>query len=150
YGDEKNLNGLAKAGEYLPPMLMRGTQKLSRQDLQDQLDKLRSAMSASGQVGDVTGSMRTKREHLPAMLDLMRQVLREPTMPEKELSVLRQEELSNLEQALHDPQSLAFHAVNRRLNPYPSGDPRFIPTVAEEIEMAKSVSREQIEKVYKE
>ena len=112
YGNEQNLKGLAKAsGEYLPLMMMRGTKKLSREQLQDELDKLRAQMSASGQVGEATFTMKTKREHLPVMVDLLRQVLREPTLPESELAVIKQGELGNLEQALHDPQTLATRAV---------------------------------------
>ena len=39
YGNEKNLHGLKTVCEFLPALMRRGTQKLSRQQLQDQLDK---------------------------------------------------------------------------------------------------------------
>ena len=106
-------------------------------------------MGASGQVGKPRSRLRAKREHLPVMLNLLRQVLREPTLPEAELSVLKQGELSNLEQAMSDPQTLATRAVNRRVNPYPVGDPRFVPSVGEEVDQVKSLTRDDIARLYR-
>ncbi|MBW3542442.1 MAG: insulinase family protein [Planctomycetes bacterium] len=148
YGNEQNLRGLAKAAEFLPTLMRRGTQKLSREKLQDELDKYRAQLSASGDAGTATFSVETKREHFLKVLDLLRQVLREATLPDEELEILRRAQLATLEQQLTNPQALAVNAVRRGLSPYPEGDPRYYPTIPEEIELTQNVSRSEVVKLY--
>jgi len=150
YGNAENLQGLAKAAEFLPSLMLRGTKKLDRQQFQDELDKYRAQLGASGQAGEITFSIKTKRQNLPALLDLLRQVVREPLLPEAELEVLKQGTLGTLEEQLHDPSALASRFVNRKVNPYPEQDPRYIPTVAEEIERVKAVTVADVKKLYSE
>jgi zinc protease len=148
YGDEQNLRGAAKACEYLPRLLTRGTKKLNRQQLQDELDKYRIELVAGGQPGELTVSLKTKRENLPAALEILRQVLREPTLPESEFELLRQADLARLAQSGNDPQTLATRFVNRTVNPYPAEDPRYIPTIAEETERVKSLQTSDVRGIY--
>ena len=83
------------------------------------------------------------------MLDILRQVLREATLPEAEFEILRQQQLSALEQQLSDPHALAMLRVRRTVSPYPKGDVRYIPTVDEEIERFKQLKLEQVQTLYR-
>ena len=83
-------------------------------------------------------------------LDLLRQVLREPSLPKEELEILKREQSATLEKQLNDPTALAFRAVRRALNPYDKDDPRHIATVAEQIDRFKAVSRDEVKKLYDE
>ena len=150
YGDEGSLTGLAKATEFLPPLMMRGTRELTRQQIQDLLDKNRTRLSASGEPGEITLTLQTKRTHLAAALDLLRQVLREPSFPEEELDILKQKELADLEKRLTDPTALAQIAVSREITPYPKNDPRYVPTIEEEIETTRSINVSSIRSLYDE
>lgn len=149
YGDEKNLRGLSTAGKLLPDLMERGTKKLTRQQIQDILDKQRAELGTSGSnPGEATFTIKAKRGTLPAMLDLLGQVLREPSLPEEELAILKREFSASLEKQLNDPQPLAFRAVRRALSPYDQDDPRYNPTVPEEIERVKAVTRDDIKKLH--
>lgn len=148
YGNAENLRGLAKACEYLPRLLTRGTKKLNRQELQDELDKYRIELAATGQPGEVTVSLKTKREHLATAIDLLRQVLREPTLPESELELLRQGDLARLAQSANDPQALAMRYVNRQVNPYPAEDPRYVPTIPEETQRVQALQTSEVRQLY--
>ncbi len=148
YGDENNLRGLATAAELLPSLMLRGTKKLTRQQFSDELDKYRARLNASGSAGEATFSIQTKREYLADALKLLGQVLREPTLPESELEIIRQANLSALEKQLTDPGALATTAVRRQLYPYEKGDPRYVPTAQEEIGMLKAVTPSQVRKLY--
>ncbi len=150
YGTKDSLAGLVKACEYLPTMMARGTKQLTRQQLQDLLDQNFASMGASGQAGEASFSIQTKREQLPVVLDLLRQVLREPTLPANELELLRQQSRSDLEQSLTDPQSLAIRQVQRTLSPYPQTDVRYIPTIAEELKQVQDLEIAAVRKVYAE
>lgn len=148
YGDEKSLFGLAKVAEFLPSMMMKGTRQLTRQQLQDQLDKNLASVGTSGSAGEATLVVQTKREKLAAVIDLLRQVVREPVFPSSELDVLKQGDRADLEQGLSDPQQLAPRAVRRALNPYPIGDTRYSPTGEEEIRFTDEVEVSAIKKLY--
>lgn len=148
YGNEQNLRGFAKAAELLPVLMTRGTKSLDRQQLQDELDKNRARLSASGTPGQITFSIETQRKYLPAVLDLLRQVLREATLPEDQLALLKQAQRSAYEKQLTDPQALAVNAVRRRITPYPEGDPRYEPTIEEEIEALDSLELSQLQTLY--
>ncbi|MBS0266841.1 MAG: insulinase family protein [Planctomycetes bacterium] len=150
YGNESNLKGLAAVCDFLPDMMARGTKSLSRVELQDRLDKARGEFNADGNPGEATFTIKAKRESLPEILDLLRQVLREPVFPQEELETLRQEATAVVEKQLNDPQALAFRTIRRTLGPYPAEDPRYTATLAEEVQRYKSVTRADLVKLYEE
>jgi zinc protease len=150
YGDKQSLAGLTKAAEFLPSLMTRGTKQLTRQQLADLLDKNLATLSAAGQAGEATFAIQTKRDNLPAVLDLLRQVLREPTLPTSELDVLRQQSRSDLEQGLTDPQALAVRKVQRTLSPYPATDVRYIATIEEELKQLQDLEPSVLRKLHAE
>lgn len=147
YGDLNNLKGLVTACEILPDLMTRGTRQLSRQEIQDQLDKNFATLRASGEVGKATFIVETKRENLPAVLKLLKQILREPSLPEDEFEILRRESLAAGEQQLTDPQYLAVTRVRRTVSPYPKSDVRYIPTIEEDLARTKAIARDQLVKL---
>lgn len=148
YGNEKSLFGQSTAAEFLPSMMTRGTKQLTRQQIQDLLDQNKASLGASGSAGEASFVIQTKRDKLPAVLDLLRQILREPAFPAAELEILKQGQRADLEQALTDPQQLSLRAVRRALSPYPVGDTRYYPTIAEEIELTDGISVSAIKQLY--
>jgi zinc protease len=148
YGNEQSLRGLTTASEYLPVIMTRGTKNFSRQELKDELDKNQATLSAEGSAGEVTFSILTKRPNFPAALALLRQVLREPTLPDAELEILKREQIAALEQRRKEPTALASLRVRRTMYPYEKGDPRYIPTIAEEIQMVKRLRVADLERIY--
>ncbi|MBA4030559.1 MAG: insulinase family protein [Planctomyces sp.] len=150
YGNEKSLFGLAKSCEFLPPLMLRGTKSLTRQQLQDQLDKNFASLSAGGNAGEATFVIQTKRQHLVAVLGLLKQVLREPAFPESELAVIKQQVRSDLDQGLTDPQTLAVKAVSSVLSPYPAGDVRAVPSVEEELKLVEAIDVAGLKRLYSE
>ena len=148
YGDEKSLRGLTTACEFLPHLMIRGMKHLSRQQLQDELDKHRARMNVSGQAGTATFAIQTKRESLSAVLELLRQVLREATLPQKELDILKQGQVDALQRKLKEPRALSTRLVRRKLYPVDRDDPRYIPAIAEEIEIVKAITLSTVFKLY--
>ena len=148
YGNAENLKGLEAAASFLPQLMLRGTKHLTRQQLMDELDRLKAHLGAGGgqgrggrgggapaaSAGSVSFSMQTKRDKLPAVLDLLRQVLREPTLPEEEFEILKRERLAGLEQMRTEPSALAQRTLTHLLATYPNDDVRYVPTIEEEIE----------------
>ena len=134
HGTEAALMGRATAGSLAGSMLMRGTTERSRQEISDELDRLRAQGSVSGSALSAGGSFTTVRENLAAVLRLAGEVLREPAFDPDEFDLLREERLAAIEQQQSEPQALVFQAFNRHLNQYPEDHPRYSTTFEEDIE----------------
>jgi zinc protease len=100
-------------------------------------------------VGSLSYSIQTKRANLPAVLEILRQVLREPTLPESEFQVMKNERLAGLEQGKTDPMRLGINQLQRLLSQYPPEDVRHVAPIDEEIKRLKAVDIEQVRTVYR-
>jgi len=151
YGTLESLKRRTGAGEFLPLLMARGTKRLNRTQINDQLDDLRASLSGNGDrrtPGEAGFNIQTNRTSLPKVLEILRQILREPTLPEGELALMKQRALAGLEQRRTDPQALGIRRLRRAFRPYPADDPRYEPTIDEEIELVRAVSREDVAGVY--
>ena len=144
FADEKSAFGKQAAGQFTGSMLMRGTAKKNRQELEDAFDQLRAQVNIGGNETGASASGKTFRKELPDTLRLVAQVLREPSFPAQELDTLKRERATGLEEGRLDPQQVAVRASRREGNPYPAGDPRYTPTLNEELGWAKAVTPETL------
>jgi len=151
YGNEENLKDLEAAAGFLPELMMRGTKKLSYQELRDALDGLEANLgTGGGGLGTITFSIQAKHDTLPAVLDLLRQVLREPLLPEDQFELLKRGRLAALEQGKTEPSVLGPRALQRKLNPRSPDDIRYVPTTEESLERLQKVTYEQVTQLYHE
>src|SRR5262249_44272377 len=148
FGDEKSLMNRGTAAEFAGQMLMRGTAKHTRQQIQDELDKLKARAFSAGTETSAGIHKETVRKTLPAVLNLMAEILREPSFPAAEFEQLKQEQLTGIEQQRTEPQSVAITAVQRHLSQFPKGDPSYVGTHEEDLEEEKAVTLEDARKFY--
>jgi zinc protease len=115
-------------------MMMRGTTKRSRQELQDELARLQSQLNVGGGSGLMAANMQSTRENLAATLELAIEVLREPAFPEDELKTLKDQMLATIELQRSEPQQIVVRAYQRHwAQDYPRDDVRYIATIDEEV-----------------
>ena len=100
-------------------------------------------------VGSLSYSVQTRRANLPAVLEILRQVLREPTLPESEFEIMKNERLAGLEQGRSDPMRQGINHLQRLLSSYPATDVRYVPTIAEDIQRLKEVTVEDVRSLYR-
>ena len=150
FGDEKSLTNRSTAGQLAGAMLMRGTTKHTRQQIQDEFDRLGARVAVGGGVTAANASIETTHENLPAVLRLVTEVLREPSFPASELEQVKQQRLAGLEQQRSDPQAIAAVAFQRHLRPYSKGDVRYIPTIDESIADLRATSLDDAKKFFAE
>ncbi|HYA24866.1 MAG TPA: pitrilysin family protein [Terriglobales bacterium] len=144
FGDEKSLQRSSKVSELVAAMLDRGTAKHTRQQISDELDRLKARVAFRPGVGQVSAGFETVRDNLPAVVTLVVEMLREPSFPTNELESLKQEMLADIESGLREPQAVASNEFDRRMNPYPSGHPRYVATMEEEIAETKAATLDQL------
>ncbi len=149
FGDEASLKGRANEGGIVAQMLMRGTARHTRQQIKDEFDKLKAQVGISGSPSGASATVQTTRENLKPVLDLLAEVLKEPTFPQNEFEELKQLALASLEYQKSDPQAMATMAVQRYISPYPKGDVRYVSTMEEQIEDAKALDLEKVKAFYK-
>lgn len=150
FGNEKSLAGLEVPSSVLGPLMKRGTKKHTRQEIVDLLAKLSSSLNVSSSAGELTVGWQSKRESLPALLDLVYEILREPTFPTNELDELQRKNIQSIQKNMTDPQAIAFNTLGRKLYPFDKDDVRYRPTFQENLERWSKLSRDQVVKLYQE
>jgi zinc protease len=148
FGDETSLKGRSTAAEVAGQMLMRGTARHTRQQIKDEFDRLKAQVSISGGATGASASIETTRENLNPVLDLVAEVLKEPSFPPDEFKELKQLALASMENQKSNPQTMASIALQRFLSPYPKGDVRYVSTLDESIEEMNAVSLDEVKKFY--
>jgi zinc protease len=147
-GNEDELMGRSAHGSLAGSMLMRGTRQRSRQELTDRLAQLQTQMFVGGGAIMITGSAETDRENLRAVLDLLREVLREPAFDTRELETLKREQLAALENQRSEPNALGARAFARHMNPRPPGHPQHVQTFDEAIASVESTTLQDVRAFY--
>ncbi len=148
FGDLQSVWGRQPEGSLTAAMLMRGTTRHTRQEIEDSLDRLRAKLGVGGSETGASATAQTVREHLAGTLRLAAEVLREPAFPPAELEEIRRARLTALEQRRSDPQAVASRALQRHNNPYPAGDPRYVPTIDEDMAALSSVDVAKLQRFY--
>ena len=148
FGDEKSLYGKSAIAGIAGSLLMRGTRSKSRQQIQDEIDRLKAQLHVSGGATSATASIETIEANLPGALRLAAEILRQPAFPESEFETVKQQHIAAAEAGRSDPQTLALTAFQHRLNPYPRGDVRYVSTAEEQIEDLKNVTLDQVRQFY--
>ncbi|MDQ6680313.1 MAG: insulinase family protein, partial [Pseudomonadota bacterium] len=144
FGDEKSLFGYGEVPGSVAALLDKGTRTMSREQIQDRLDQLKTNLSVSSAPGRVTLSLVSRREHLPDAIRLVGDLLRNPVFPEAALTELKQQAITGIEQQRKEPGAVADNAVDRWGNPYPRGDVRYAPTFDETVEDVAALNVERL------
>ena len=148
FGDEKSLFGNRSVSGFTAGMLMRGSKKYTREQLQIELDRLRTKLGVSGEGQVVTVGVETVRKNLPQVLTLMREILRQPAFPQQEFEQLRKQVLADLEASRTQPDAVAQRALARHFNVYPKGDIRYSGTVEEDAAAVNALTLAQLKRFY--
>ncbi len=143
HGTEEALMGRATAGDLAGSMLMRGTKKRSRQEISDELDRLKAQGRIGGGALQASGSFTTVRENLVPVLSLAAEVLREPAFDPKEFDLLREERLAAIESQRSEPMAQVPMAMSRHFGRWPADHPRYSPTFDEQIERLEAATVEE-------
>ncbi|MEL6110380.1 MAG: pitrilysin family protein, partial [Planctomycetota bacterium] len=150
YGTPEKMKGRRAATELVGWLMSRGTTNRNYEAIQDELTRLRAEMQINGVPGLLDVTVRTKREFLDDVIELLGDVLRNPEFSSEELDLIRRQIVTQLQQSSSEPNALAPRNVRRTLSPYGKEDIRYEQTLEEEIEMFRSVTAKEIRALYQE
>ncbi len=144
WGNESTVANRASACSLLGPMLSRGTEKLTREQLRDEMDRLRASIGVSAGGASVD----TTRGSFPEAMRLAAQMLRTPSFPAAEFEQVKRQMLTGLDSQRTDPQSLASLVIARHLNPYPPEHWFYTPTLDEQAQRLAQVTLEDVKRCH--
>ena len=148
FGDERALFGKGAVAQLTAAMLLRGTKGKTRQQIQDESDRLKARIYVYGGAGSVTAQIETIEANLPGALRLVAEILLEPVFPETEFAQLKQERIASIESNKSEPQFLGQVELQRLLHPYPRGDVRYTGTADEQIDDLRKVTLDDVRKFH--
>ncbi len=147
-GDVKSLTGKGLIPSFTSSMLNKGTQSKTRQQIEDELSKLKSSVFFYARGGNIYASVNSTRENIMPTLKLMAEMLKSPKFNEAELEKIKTQRLARIEQNKTEPQFLASKRLGLINNHYPKGHPLYEMTLEEEVEAIKNVSVKDIQQFY--
>ena len=148
-GDEKALENKSTAAMLTASMLKRGTKNHTMAQINETLDKLSSSVYVGGSGQNVSIVIKSTRQNLAQVLDLVNEMLHEPAFSEDEFKPLKNETISDLEQSRSEPQSIASREFSRNLSRRPKGHINYTMSVDEEVEATNATSLADVKKFYK-
>lgn len=148
FGNEKILFPHQKEFWLVPSLLWRGTKQYNYQELRDRLDELMSTMEIDGNDGILVATIKSDRQHIKGVFDLLAHMLYQPTFDKDEFEIVRQREIDNYEEIKSDPQRLGFQELERLKNPWPKDSIHYIYSFDEMIDLLYSLSIDKVKQAY--
>ncbi|MBJ7432535.1 MAG: insulinase family protein, partial [Gemmataceae bacterium] len=149
YGNDKDLAGKNTAAAIMPLLLTRGTQKKTRQEIDDTMAKLQAQWRISGSAGELQISILCRKDAVNGVLTLLHEVLHEPAFSSEELETIKRQSKDLLEKNKTEPGALANRLLQRKLSPHLPTDVRYTPTFEESAERLNKLTIEDIKDLYK-
>ncbi len=144
-GTEKSLFGQEAVASLVGSLLDKGGGGLTRQQIADQFDRLQAQVGFSASGETVSASITTKRDRLPAVIELVGKLLREPAFDAGPLEEARKQWLTSIERQRKEPAAVIANRLARHGNPYPRGDLRHAQSFEEEEEDVRAVTLAQVQ-----
>ena len=144
FGDQNSLKNQEVVGAFVAALLDKGGAGLSRQQVSDSFDRLKAEVGFRLQGQALSVSMTTTQPHLPALVELVGRLLREPNFAPDVVEESRRQWLAGIERQRKEPDAVVANALRRHGNPYPRGDLRYTSTFEEMEEDVKAVTPDQL------
>ena len=149
-GNVKSLSNKGLIPSFTAQMLDKGTKSKTRQEIEDELSKLKSSVWFSARNGNLYTDITSTKADLMAVLKLAADMIKNPSFDQAELEKLKIERLADLESNKTQPRYLVSKRINRINNNYPKGHPAYAMSIEEEIEAINQVTIEDLVAFHKE
>jgi zinc protease len=144
FGDESSLAGKNASAQLTSALLLRGTKTKTRQQLQDEMQKLNATINIGGGLASANANISTTAENLIPAMRLAMEILRDPAFPEADFDQIRKQRIAAIDRGRTEPGTLVSNALQSNLSPYPRSDVRHVRTIDEEIEDLNKVTLDDV------
>lgn len=129
-------------------MLHLGSKQYDREAIKNRLIALKSEGRASGSQNGAGINLNAKRDTVNEAVLLLADVLREPTVPEKDFGVVIGQAITGMESQRKEPGFVASQAMAKHFNVYPAGHPNAYYTLDESLAKIKALTPAQLLKYH--
>jgi zinc protease len=137
-----------KAGlaSFAADCLMRGTERRTFQQIYEEIESIGASVDVGGGLNTTGFGAKSLAEDMPAVIDVLADVLQHPTFPVAEVEKERGEILTDLEERAHDTRRMAGLTFRKLL--YPAGHP-YGHSVNGYVETIQAITRDDLESFYR-
>jgi zinc protease len=168
FGDAASLAGKHAAAQFAGSLLMAGTKSKTRQQIQDEMQKLNAQITVSGGGGAGAGGGRGGRggggaatgiatasasvsapaENFEAAMRLAAELLKEPAFPQDEFERMKSQRQRSLAEPPTEPEQLSSEALSRHLSPFAKTDALYTQTREEQLDGIDKVTLDDAKQFY--
>ena len=139
---------MINAAEMLGVVFQTGTTTKDKETVQDLETRFKTSISpGSATKGEMTFNISGRRELLAEAMDLLKDVLRNPSFSQEEFKLEIASVISYYEEMQNDPQSIAGIKVEHLLAPVDKTSPDYVPEVPEMINEVKQLQLDHLKEV---
>ena len=142
--NEKDLANKQTIGELTAQLLSAGTKSMTKEQIKDRLDELKSSVYFGFSGQNLTVSINTYKKSLDETMKIVKDMITDPIFPETELQKAINENVTYLEGNMNDPQTVAFTEISRITTNYPKTSIFYTATFQELIDATKKVKRNDL------
>ena len=146
--NEKELTNKKRIGELTAQLLTAGTKTMTKEQIKDRLDELKSSVYFSFSNQNLYVNINTYKKSLDETMKIVKDLITNPVFPAAELEKLKLENITYLEANLNDPQAVAFTELDRKTSNYPKTSIFYTPSYQEMIEQYKAVKQADVVAFY--
>lgn len=144
FGDVASVTGRQNAAGMAGAMLMRGSKSMTRQQIDQRFEALKTQANINGSLQGASIDLQTRSAQLANALALAADVLRNPAFLESEFEQLRLQAITGMEASRKEPGSVAGIALAQHFDPWPAGHPLHVQTLDESLAAMKALKLEEL------
>ncbi|MCX6317202.1 MAG: pitrilysin family protein [Bacteroidetes bacterium] len=148
FGDVNSLSNKNEVGGLLAEILMKGTTTRTREQIADELDRIKTDINFAGDAGGLSISINTDKKNLPAALNLLQDMLQHPKFDPAEFDKIMAETKAAYESRKNEPDNLASEKMSKLTSAYPKDHPLYAASVDETLEELAKVKLDDLKKYY--
>jgi zinc protease len=147
-GDEKSLSQKSMIASLTASMLKNGTKTKTKKDINDQIDQYKINLSVASTVDGVYVRISTDKPNLSNALNLVQDILRNPSFDVSEFEKLKLETQNGIEANRNEPQAVASEEITRLTQPYLKTHPFYSESTDESLATLNKITIEDIKSFY--
>lgn len=148
-GNQKDLLNKQYIGTLTANLLTNSSQSMTKQQIKDKLDLLRSSISISFKGQVFTIDVSSYRNTIAETMVILEEILTNPIFTETELDKLKLNYITNIENKLNNPRTIAFNEIAKSNLKENKGSIYYSPSPQEDIDGYNSIQIDEIKAFYK-
>lgn len=137
------------AQPFVGSLPMRGSQTLSREQIDKRFQDLKTSVGISGSGNSASIVLQSRHAELLPALTLAADVLRHPAFPESEFEQMRAQALAGVEAARKEPGTVISQAMGKTFDPWPADHPYHFRSLDQIVDDLKALKLDDIRNYFR-